>query len=67
MEGKAILGQGTFQFLQLRVMGLVSLEVEHSLHKIDNRVQGGVLVIRGAPALQPGMRRVGDMVFHHLH
>ena len=34
---------------------------------IDDRVEGGVLVIRGAPALEPGVRRVGEMVFQHLH
>ena len=66
LEGKSVLAQRVFKFLQFLVSGVLCVELQEPLEQINQRKQGGVLIIRYTSAFPPGMRLVGNMLFQHL-
>ena len=68
-QRQAILHQEPLQFAQLLRRGLLPLEAQrHPLQQIDQRIQGGVLVIgRTLARRQPRLGLGGHMLRQHLH
>src|SRR5262245_31238391 len=68
-QGQTVLHQELLEFAQLVLRGLLALEAQgYPLYKVDDWIQGGVLVIgRTLARRQPRLRLSGDMLFQHLH
>src|SRR5262252_9053410 len=68
-QWQTVLHQEPLEFAQLVLRGLLPLEAQgYPLYKVDDRIQGGVLVIgRTLAWRQPCLRLSSDMLFQHLH
>ena len=68
-EREAILDQMSLEFAQLLLGGLLPVEAQnHPLQQVDQRVQGGVLVVgRTLTRCEPGLGLSGHLLRQHLH
>src|SRR5215475_2632673 len=67
LDGKSILAQCVFQFLQFRVSGLMGFKPQYPLEQLNQRKQCCILRVLCTPTFPAYMWLVGNVVFQHLH